>query len=199
MGRKQAGKRKHFFFYLTCIIIILSISAFSGCALKEKQMLMETQDLMIRSDYSLALEKNQQLLEEFPQLGDKALFNMGLIYANPVNPDYNYRTSLKYFKRLTEEFPESKLNNQAPIWMSLLYKVMERGKKIEGQQSEIAGLNDKINVMKKENQIKDKKIEDLQKDNQLKDKKADDLQQQIEKLKEIDLNIQKKKRSVNHK
>lgn len=185
MGRKQTGKRKHFFFYLTCIINIFVISSLSGCAFKAKYMLTKTQDLMVRGDYKLAVERDQQLLKEYPELGDEALFQIGLIFAHPQNPDKNYKKSLTYFRRLIEEFPDSKLKNQAQIWASILYMVIERGKKIEEHQTEIVNLTEKINFLKKEHQSKDKK--------------ANELQQQIEKLKEIDLSIQKKKRSVNFK
>ncbi|MBU3948890.1 MAG: hypothetical protein KJ882_05065 [Proteobacteria bacterium] len=192
MGRKQTGKREHFFFYLTCIIIVFDISVFSGCALNAKHKLMETQDLMTQGDYNLALEKDQQILKECPQIGDYALFHMGLILAHPDNPDKDYKNSLKYFKKLIEEFPGSNLRNDAQIWASLLNGVIK-------QQAEAIRLIEKINLLKSDNQIKDKKIDELQKNNQIKDKKAEELQQQIEKLKEIDLNIQIKKRSVNLK
>jgi len=123
-----------------------------GCVLKENLLLTDAQDLMIRGEYGRALEKNRQLLEKYPRMGDKALFQMGLITAHPQNPDKDYKKSLKYFQRLIKEFPKSDLKNQAQIWVLSLQEAIE------------------------------------------KDRKIDDLQRQIEKLKEIDLDIQEKKK-----
>ena len=92
MGRKRAGKGERFFIYLACILIGPLI--FGGCAPKGNLLLTESQDFMIRGDYSRALEKNRQLLEKYPQMGDRALFQMGLITAHPKNPDKNYIKSL---------------------------------------------------------------------------------------------------------
>ncbi|MFH2045393.1 MAG: tetratricopeptide repeat protein [Pseudomonadota bacterium] len=140
---------------------------------------------MATGDYKQALDKYQQLLKEDPQITDVALFQMGLIYAHPKNPDKDYKISLQYFKRVKKEFPESNLKNQAQTYASLLNKIMQLSIKNDNQHAEIISLKEKCTILKN--------------DNQEKDKKSDELQQQIEKLKEIDLNIQKKKRPVNHK
>ena len=150
MGRKRTGKRERLFFYLACTLIGPLI--LGGCAPKEKPLLMDAEDLMIKGEYSRALEKNRQLLEKFPRMGDRALFQMGLITVHPNNPNKDYKKSLRYFQRLIKEFPKSDLKNQAQIWVLSLQAVIE------------------------------------------KDKKIDDLQRQIEKLKEIDLSIQEKKK-----
>ncbi len=201
MGRKQSRKRKHFLFYLTSvlIIIIFNISVLLGCAYKANLTLKQTENLMISGEYHLAMERFCQLLKEYPQMGDSILFNMGLMYANPENPDKDYKKSLIYFKRVIDEFPGSNLKNRAQLWESLLHRVILQGRNIEKQQTELTTLIEKTNFLKKEIQLKDKKLDELQKDNQLKDKKTYELQLQIEQLKEIDLNIQKKKRINNLK
>ena len=183
MGRKRTGKRERFFFYLACILI--GPLVLGGCALKEKFLrtesqdlfirgeLRESQDLMTRGEYSRALEKNRKLLERYPQMGDSALFQMGLITAHPKNPGKDYKKSLRYFQRLIAEFPKSDLKNQAQIWVLSLQEVIEKNKRIADLQRQIENLKEIV-------------IE--------KDKNIADLQSQIEKLKEIDLNIQEKKK-----
>ena len=162
MGRKRTGKRKRLFFYFAFILI--GPLVLGGCGFKEniwlresqdlmiKGELKEAQDLMIRGEYNRALEKNRQLLERYPQMGDRILFQMGLICAHPKNPGKDNKKSLRYFQRLIVEFPKSDLKNQSQIWVLSLQEVIE------------------------------------------KDKKIGDLQKQIEKLKEIDLSIQEKKK-----
>ncbi|MBU1052418.1 MAG: tetratricopeptide repeat protein [Proteobacteria bacterium] len=140
---------------------------------------------MATGDYKQALGKYQQLLKEDPQITDVALFQMGLIYAHPKNPDKDYKKSLQYFKRVIKEFPENNLKLQAQTYASLLNQIMEQNIKNGKQRAEIISLIEKCTILKK--------------DNQEKDKRSNELQHQIEKLKEIDLNIQRKKRAVNHK
>ncbi len=140
MGRKRTGKRKRLFFYLACILI--GPLVLGGCAFKEKLLLGETQDLMIRGDYSRALEKNRQILERYPRMGDRSLFQMGLISAHPKNPGKDYKKSLRYFQRLIEEFPKSDLKNQAQIWVLSLQEVIEKDKKIDNLQRQIEKLKE---------------------------------------------------------
>jgi tetratricopeptide (TPR) repeat protein len=151
MGRKRAGKRERFFFYLAGVLIGALI--LGGCVTKETPLLItESQDLMVRGDYSRALGKNRQLLEKDPRMGDQALFQMGLISAHPKNPDRDYKKSLRYFQRIIKEYPNSDLKSETQVWIWSLQEAIE------------------------------------------KDKKINDLQRQIEKLKEIDLGIQEKKK-----
>lgn len=185
MGRKQTGERKYFFFYLTCIIILFYISATSGCISKTKHMPPETLDFIVDGNYRQALEKYQQLLKEYPQMADEVFFQMGLIYSHPENPDKDYKKSLEYFRKVRKEFPDSNLKNKAQIFASLLNKIIQQGQKNKEQRAEIVVLTEQLDILKKESLEKDKKSEELK--------------QQIEKLKEIDLNIQKKKRNVNQK
>ena len=176
MGRKRTGKRERLFFHLVCILIGPLI--LGGCALNGTRLLTESQDLMARGEYSRALEKNQELLEKYPQMGDLALFQMGLITAHPKNPDKDYQNSLRYFQRLITEFPKSDLKNQAQIWELSLQKTIEKDKKIVALQRQIEKLK-KIDARSSREAIE-------------KDKKIEDLQNQMEKLKEIDLGIQEK-------
>jgi len=44
---------------------------------------------------------------------DRALFNMGLIYAHQDNPDRDYVIAIELFERVLEEFTDSPLHNHA--------------------------------------------------------------------------------------
>lgn len=199
MGRKQIRRRKYLLFYFAYTIIILFF--FKGCTSQKEYQNKQAEELMImnnhnliiangrdeqgeefiiRGEYQAALEKNQEMLKSSPQMGDLALFRMGLIYANPKNPDKNYEKSLAYFYRLIKEFPESNLRNQAETWASLLKEMTEKDKTIIEQNKKIDDLMKKINALQEENETILKKINILQR--------------QKEKLKEIDLTIEEKKR-----
>jgi len=88
--------------------------------------------LLDLGDFKGSFEENQKVLSLFPNTppGDSALFNMALVYAHYNNPDRNYKKSIAYFKRLTEEFPKSKLHEQAKIWIEVL-ETMEKAKQVD--------------------------------------------------------------------
>lgn len=78
--------------------------------------------LLERKDYDSALKESQKVLDlsgKNPP-GDEALFNMGLIYAHFGNPKKDYGKSLAFFKRMTIDYPQSALAEQARIWIGML-------------------------------------------------------------------------------
>jgi len=98
---------------------------------------------------------------------------MGLIYAYPEFFYANYDVSMHYFNRLVSEYPESIFINQSKVSISLLKQAMENEKEIDQKNKQIGLLKNELNSEKK--QIKN-------------------LQDQIERLKEIDLDLEEKKR-----
>jgi TolA-binding protein len=78
--------------------------------------------LLERKDYDGALKESQKVFDlsgKNPP-GDEALFNMGLIYAHFGNPKKDYGKSLAFFKRMTIDYPQSPLAEQARIWIGML-------------------------------------------------------------------------------
>ncbi len=140
MGRKRAGKREYLFFYLAAIMIWTLV--LGGCIIKEKPLQSDSEDLMIRGEYSRALEKNRQLLGNYPRMGDRALFQMGLIYSHPKNPNRNLKKSLGYFQRIFKEYPKSDLKNQAGIWVLCLHEDIAKDKNINDLQQQIKKLKE---------------------------------------------------------
>jgi len=81
-----------------------------------------SQELLAKGDYGGALRKNQEVLSTLGKStpADKALFNMGLIYAHYENPDKNYAQSKIFFDSLIREYPQSPLVDQAKMWLVTL-------------------------------------------------------------------------------
>jgi len=128
---------------------------------------------MIKGDFKASLKKTQQILKISPHLADQALFQIGLIYAHPKNPDKDYKKSLTYFQRLINNFPHSSLKEEAKVWILFLQEDINKDKKLKR-------LKKQLDFLKKEIKLKDKKINNLQR--------------QIEKIKEIDLGVEEKRR-----
>ncbi len=141
MGRKYSRKRQCIQLCIACLII----AVFSGCAslsgirnrmaaddhVKHGQLLFE------QGDFRQAEEENQKALTLIDRRSpaDRALFNLGLIYAHQDNPDKDHEKSVEFFKRLLEEYPDSSLYNNAKVWFFILNDNMEAKKQIENLSS----------------------------------------------------------------
>lgn len=172
MGTKRTWKRKHLFLYITCLITMLY--GIQGCAhfknlqanfkhWQAKRKLAGAMALMFNGNYKESLEDNKEVLRLFPQtFGDQALFQMGLNYAHPENPDTNYQKSIESFQSIIVEYSKSRFRDEAAIWILLLRKVEAKDKKIDDFQHQIENLEDQIKKLKEiDLGIEEKKRKDL--------------------------------------
>jgi tetratricopeptide (TPR) repeat protein len=105
----------------------------------EVENLGRAEQLFKRGDYDSSLKENQRVLSisgKNPP-GDKALFNMGLIYAHGENPKKDYEKSLLFFKKVLTDYPQSPWAEEAKIWVGVLQeneklkKVIEKFKEVD--------------------------------------------------------------------
>ncbi len=155
-----------------------------------KQDIAKARTFMFKGDYEASIKYNKEVLRQFPRtLGDQALFQMGLNYAHPENPNPDNQKSIECFKSIIEEFPKSSIRDEVGIWILFLQKTIEDKKRFNNLQHQNENLKDQIEKLKKiDLGIEDKKrFDNLQRQNE-------NLKDQIEKLKRIDLGIEDKKR-----
>ena len=209
MGTKQTWKRKHLFLHLACIGLLLFV--IYGCLhFSEKrqgqQLLEEGMDQMLSHQYEASMVKNVTVFNSYPHsLADQALFQLGLLYAHPGNPNQDYEKSLGSFNKIINEFSESRIRRQAQLWVLFISDGIEKERKIgmlnkkkislqgtvDQQKIEISNLQKKVETKKNVDLIVflEKKVDEQKKEiNQLLD--------QIEKLKRVDLKIEEKKQKI---
>jgi len=111
---------------------------------KEKKSLPATisRKLIENKNFAEAEKKNLRLLEEAGKKkpADKALYNLGLIYAHVDNPAKDYKRSKIYFHVLTAQFPDSQFAEEAQIWLGLfdtLEKIQQIDVDIEQQKKQL--------------------------------------------------------------
>jgi tetratricopeptide (TPR) repeat protein len=94
--------------------------------------LLRSKASLEKGDYSQALEENKKILglpaKTAPK--DKALFNIALIYAHHDNPEKDYNKSIKYFKKIINEFPKSPLVYESEVWLRVL-NTIEKSKQVD--------------------------------------------------------------------
>jgi len=195
MGRERTCSGKHFFLYLACWIAILS--GILGCVHSPNQRqgekhLAMARVLMAKGDYEASLMENEKVASLFPRtLGDRALYQMGLVYTHPENPSADYYKSLECFQTIIKEYPESITTGEAAIWIALFEKVVNNDKEIDE-------LNKKINFLENAVQKKTESIRNLKSRIEVLWAQKKKLESQIGRLKEIDIGIEEKKREDLH-
>ena len=195
MGRERTWTGKHFFLYLTCWMTILS--GITACVYSpnrwqgEKHLAM-ARTLMAKGEYEASLMENEEVASLSPRaLGDRALYQMGLVYVHPENPNADYYKSLKCFKTIIKKYPESIKKEEATIWIAFIERTVDNDKKIDG-------LNEEINLLENTIQKKLKRIRKLRSRRNVLRAQKKMLESQIERLKEIDIGIEEKKREDLH-
>jgi tetratricopeptide (TPR) repeat protein len=78
--------------------------------------------LFKQGDYDGSLKENQRVLSHAGKNlpGDRALFNMGLIYADRENPKKDHEKSLLFFNKIISDYPQSPLVEEAKLWVRVL-------------------------------------------------------------------------------
>ena len=75
----------------------------SGCShfndgLQAKKTFAEANDLFYQGSYTASLDKYSEIIEKYPAMADRVLFEMGIIYAHPKNEQKIIRNPWNVFK-----------------------------------------------------------------------------------------------------
>jgi hypothetical protein len=207
MGRERTGKRQYLHLYLAlCMTAFMGLAGCGGLSGTRagEQELQRARQSMDRGDYETALQRNRDLFTlHLNTLGDEALFMMGMLYADPLNPRADFGRSLEHFQRLQTLFPESNRALEARMWMRILKdlaKARETARGLEWQIMELQGLirekevgSDALRteVVKRDTEIAGMKMRIRSLEESLRS-----LQDQLEWLKGVDRGIEKKRREA---
>jgi len=142
MGRKQTGTGQ--FIYFSIAVLIFSL--LSNCVSLKKYAVSKTEGdarkmgkteepsksmaadleraakLFNQGDYDGSFRETQRVLSlsgKNPP-GDRALFNMALIYASSENPQKDYEKAFLFLERMIREYPQSSLVEEAKTWAKVL-------------------------------------------------------------------------------
>jgi tetratricopeptide (TPR) repeat protein len=122
----------------------------------------QANDLFSQGNYQASLRNYEQVIEEYPAAGDRALFEMGIIYSYPDNEQKDYQKSLACFQRLLKDYPDSAYRQSSAEMISHLNNVTIKDKRIFAQQKQIVILEQELKGKKGEIVALQKKIEELE-------------------------------------
>lgn len=158
-----------------CICLLMAPMLLSGCShfndgRQVKTTFAEANDLFHQGSYTASLEKYSGIIDKYPATADRALFEMGIIYAHPKNEQKDYQKSLECFQKLVKDYPGSEYRQNSEMMIFNIRNVALKDTTIAAQQMQIDTLQHK--VQGKENEIVtlqktieafEKKIEALEK------------------------------------
>ncbi len=222
MGKKRERKGKRLFLYSACLLTIICLSAGCSATLTSQKKQGKThldmaERLFGKGDYAGALKEYEAaalLLPGNPPV-DKALFSMGITWADPENPQRDYSKALGYFERLVSDFPQGALMNEARVLVAAIKEIILRDNRVTELEGTLAALQKEAAALKETDAKAGEKNKDLEETiralkrqiNSLKETgieteaKNRDLEEtvrtlknQLNALKEIDLGIEGKKR-----
>jgi len=147
MGKKQSMMGRHLNLFFVCII--LAPMLLCGCShfnegSRAKATFIEANDFFSQGDYKASLGKYQQIIEKYPTAGDRALFEMGIIYAYPGNEQKDYQKSLECFQKLIKDYPGSGYRKDSELMIFTIINVIVKDKTIATQQAQIEALRQEV-------------------------------------------------------
>jgi len=199
------------------LILLSALLAAAGCSavLRSphdaaiKNTMAQAEYFAGRGDYEQAISKYEQTIKSSSRnpWRDKVLFELGCLYAVNENPGQDFAQSLLYFRRLNEEFPKSRFKAQIQVWVGFLETLVSLELELEARKAEFAenksALEKEIARLKaerlelesswsKEISLKANKLRELENLIEAQKTAIETLQQQLKKMKEIDIQSEKK-------
>jgi len=178
-----------------------------------KAHLAQAAQLSEKKAYVQAINTYETILENYPQnpWGDEVLYCLGCIYLYYTNPEKSFEKAQIYLERIIEEYPESSYLKSTLAMLSVLNTLKLKEKEKADTEQELATKEKEIDSLRqriRSNQVdqfltfivsayeiflREKEIEDLN-TKILNQKNAIDLlQTQMKKIKEVDIQLEKKK------
>jgi tetratricopeptide (TPR) repeat protein len=141
--KKQSKTGWHLYFFFVCIIITPVLIC--GCShlneeLQARSTFKEANDLFNQGNYEASLSKYGQINGKYATVGDRVLFEMGIIYGHPGNEQKDYQKSLECFQKLIRDYPESGYRKDSELMIFSINNVTIKDKTIVAQQTQIESL-----------------------------------------------------------
>lgn len=165
MGKKQSRRGKYFYL-LAAGILIVGLALLSGCAhlcdsIVAEPAFDEAGRLANRGSCRESLVKYDRIVREHPSVGDRALFEGGLVCASSANQQRDYQKAADYFQKLIKIYPSSKYRRPSEIMLALIQENLNKDKAMSGQRKQMDKLEQQMTEAKQEITELGKKIEQM--------------------------------------
>ena len=162
LGIFHIGPFKFFIFLIMAPMLLSGCSHFND-GRQAKTTFAEANDLFHQGSYTASLDKYSEIIEKYPAMADRVLFEMGIIHAHPKNEQKDYQKSLECFQKLVKDFPGSEYRQNSEMMIFNIRNVALKDKTIAAQQMQIETLQHEVQGKENEIVTLQKKIEALEK------------------------------------
>jgi len=165
------------------VVVLAAGALFTGCTTREQSLpIVDPNPVgsLNPDNFDIALKENQKALAEKKGPADLALFNIGVVSANSLNPNKDYVTALAAFKTLVKDYPQSPRVEQAKVWIQALEQIQNNA-------------DEKQKLADEKQKLADEKRA-LTRDREKLSQERDKLNYAIEKSRQLDADIEKRRR-----
>lgn len=122
-------------------IMIIPVLA-GGCSYfdeghKTSALTREANDFFNQGNYTAALAKYDQIIDNYPAVADRVLFEMGITYAYPRNAHRDDQKALDCFQRLVMDFPDSDYRHDSQMMILQIHHAILKDNVIAAQQDKL--------------------------------------------------------------
>lgn len=175
MGRKRIRQGKHLHLFIACVIL----AGICGCSGMQEVLARpdywQADHHQAGGDYRAALKQYGEIAELYPQAADEAFFEMGCLYAHPKNPQRDYQKSIEAFLRVVNDYPRSRYREAAEAFLHVVGDAASQNSQTASQKKLVETLEKQVGTLERQ---------------------VEGLQKQIEQMKEIDRNLEEKRRGA---
>jgi tetratricopeptide (TPR) repeat protein len=159
-----------------CICLMMAPMLLSGCShfndgRQAKTTFAAANGLYHQGNYAASLDKYSEIIDKYPAMTDRALFEMGMIHAQSKNEPNNYQKSLECFQKLIKEYPESEQRQNSEMMVFNFRNVALKDQTIAAQKMQIETLRHEVQGRENEIVTLQKKIEAHEKEMEVLGKK----------------------------
>lgn len=134
---------------LLFVCIIVTSVLLSGCShvnegFQSTAAFKEANAHYSQGNYTAALSTYQQIIDTLPAAGDRALFEMGILYSSPGNLQKDYQKALESFQKISKGYPDSLYKKDSELMVFNIKNVTLKDLTIATQQAQIEALRHEL-------------------------------------------------------
>ena len=147
----KGRRRTSAYLRLLFVCIMIAPIFICGCSYETSLLSEEANEFFNQEKYEASLSNYEQIIEKHPEVGDRVLFEMGIIYAYPRNEQKDYQKALYCFQKLVRDYPDSAYRHDSQMMILHIHNIIFKDKLIAEQQTQIETSRQKVRG--KENEI----------------------------------------------
>ena len=142
--------------------LMITLFLIYGCSYETRVLSREANDFFSQGEYAASLNNYEHIIEKHPEVADRVLFEMGIIYAYPRNEQKDYQKALQCFQKLVRDYPDSEYRHDSQMMILQIQNIILKDNIIASQQTQIETYRQKVKAKEHEIITLHERIETLE-------------------------------------